>query len=256
MKKVLTVFLVGSLCLLFGSCGSSSVAHVRILNASPNAGTIDVTINGNTVASALAYGTGTNYFTVAPGTNITLKIDNHPVAPVTAQALSTTIGLVDKTYYTVAVVGLLADTSVVPPIPSTFTIAQSEDDHTAPASGDVKIRVLHADPIYHVNQGDSGPVDVYVSTPGAGLNNTPPTFPSVSFQTMTKAVSVIVPTTDGNLQIRVAPAGDTNPDADNLPGWDSQIVLFKTGQIRTYVLLNNPTKTPFVNQNAFLDDLN
>ena len=256
MRKVLTVSLLASLCLLFGSCGSSSVAHVRILNASPNAGTLDVTINGNNVVGALAYGTGTNYFTVAPGTNISLKINNHPVAPVLSQPLTTTIGLVDKSYYTIAVVGFVADSAPNPPILNTFTIAQSLDDHTAPATGDIKIRVLQADPAFHVQPSDSGPVDVYVTTPHVGLNNTPPTFPSVNFQTMTTPVSVVVPTTDGNLQIRVAPAGDTNPDADSIPGWDSQIVMFKTGQVRTYVLLNNPTGAPFNQQNTFLDDVN
>jgi hypothetical protein len=69
---------------------------------------------------------------------------------------------------------------------------------------------------------------------------------------------VTVPT-DGNLRIRVAPhpiAGDTDPDTTNLQGWDSQTVLFKAGQVRTYVLLHNPAGTPFPQQSLMLNDLN
>ncbi len=252
MRKVLTVLLVGSLFLVLASCGKSSTrSFVRIVNASPDAGSIDITINGNKVLSGAAYGSGSNYFTVAPGTNIDFKIDTTGTNPI---HFDTKIGLVDKSYYTIAAVGLTAS-------PSTFTILQTVDDHSSPGSGDMKIRVLQLDPIFHVNPGDVGPVDAYVTIPTATLNHTPPNpnFPDVAFQVPTSFVSVPVPTTDGNLRIRVAPAsvtGDTDPDHTNLLGWDSQTVTFKAGQVRTYVLLNNTTGTPYPNQSLMLKDLN
>ena len=256
MRKALTVVLAGSLLLVLASCGNSNQRSlVRFVNASPDAVTMDVTINGNKVLSGEAYGSGSNYFTVAPGTNIDLKIDTTGTNPL---HFDTKIGLVDKSYYTIAATGLVGDPNHLPlPIPSTFTIVQAADDHSAPAATAVKIRVLQLDPIFHVTPGDSGAVDAYVTAPAAILNppSSTPTFPSLTFQSTPSFVSVTVPS-DGNLRIRVAPAGDTDPDNTNLPGWDSQTVNFTAGQIRTYVLLNNPAGTPFPNQSVMLKDLN
>jgi hypothetical protein len=217
---------------------------VRIVNAAPDAGTIDVTLNGTKILTAMAYGTGSNYFTEAPGTTVGLKITNSA-----GTLLDTKIGLVDQVYYTIAAVGLTAS-------PSTFTILQTADDHTSPAANDVKIRVLQLNPLYHVNPGDTGPVNAYIRPPGAILNQTNPDFSNVTFQSTPSWVSIAVPT-DGNLQIRAVPVeANTNPDSTVIPGWDSQTVLFKAGQVRTYVLLNNPTGTPFAQQSLMLDDLN
>lgn len=250
MRKVLTVLLVGSLFLVLASCGKSSTrSFVRIVNASPDAGSIDITINGNKVLSGAAYGSGSNYFTVAPGTNIDFKIDTTGTNPI---HFDTKIGLVDKSYYTIAAVGLTAS-------PSTFTILKTVDDHSSPGSGDMKIRVLQLDPIFHVSAGDSGPVEAFVTPPNDFLNGKPATFPNLTFLSTASFVSVTVPTTDGNLRIRVAPLTpgvNTDPDHTNLLGWDSQTVTFKAGQVRTYVLLNNTTGTPYPNQSLMLKDLN
>ena len=246
MRKVLTILLAGWMLLILASCGSSSSrSFVRIVNASPDAGSISVSVNGSNILRGAAYGSGSNYFTVAPGSNIDLKIVTTGTNP---QTLDTKIALVDKSYYTFAAVGLVAS--------STFSVFKTTDDHSAPASGDVKIRVLQLDPVFHTNPGDTGPVDAYISAPGDILNGAAPTFPSLTFQATPSFASPKVPTTDGNLRIRVAPAGDSNPDTDNLPGWDSQIVNFTAGQVRTYVLLNNPSGTPFPNQSLMLKDLN
>ena len=231
--------------LTLASCGNSNArSFVRIVNASPDAGSISVSIHGSNILSGAAYGSGSNYFTVAPGTNIDLKI----VTTGATTPFDTKIGLVDKSYYTIAAVGVVGS--------STFTIVQTADDHSSPATGDVKIRVLQLDPVFHTNPGDSGPVDAYISAPSDVLNKTAPTFPTLTYQSTPSFVSWKVPTTDGNLRIRVAPAGDSNPDLDNLSGWDSQTVNFTAGQVRTYVLLNNPTGTPFPNQSLMLKDVN
>ena len=244
MRKVLTVLLAGVSLLALASCGNSSRrSFVRFLNAAPDAGAIDVTINGTKVVTAANYATGSNYFTQTPGTTVSLKITKSADQSI---LLDTKIGLIDKTYYTIAAVGQA----------STFTILQSVDDHTAPASGDVKIRIMQLDPTFQV--GTSGAVDVYITptNPPHTLNNTIPNFANVPYQSATAFFSATVPTTDGNLRIRVAPAGDTDPDNDSILGWDSQAVLYKTGQVRTYVLLANPSGTPFPEQNTTLTDLN
>ncbi len=250
MRKALTVLVVGSALWLLASCGNSSRrSFVRIVNAAPDAGTIDVTINGNKILTATAYGTGSNYFTEAPGTNLSLKIVSSGGVNGSASAtIDTKIGLVDKVYYTIAVVGLTV-------APSTFTILQTEDDHSAPAATAVKIRVLQLDPLYHVTPGDPGAVDAYVSPPNNKLNGSNADFNNVTFQSTPSWVSFTVPT-DGNLRIRAVPAGNTDPDNNVVPGWDSQTVLFKAGQVRTFVLLLNPMGTPFQQQNLMLNDLN
>jgi hypothetical protein len=246
---------VGSLFLALASCGKSRAkSFVRIVNASPDAGIIDISINGNKILSGAAYGSGSNYFNVAPGNSIDFKITK---ASDQTTLIDTKIGLTDKAYYTIAAVGLTAS-------PSTFTILKTTDEHSSGAGGTVKIRVLQLDPFFHVNSGDAGPVDAYSGPPADPL--TPPLpppppppppfkFPTVSFGTMTPFVALPVPP-GGNLRIRVAPAGDPDPDNTNLPGWDSQTVLFKAGQVRTYVLLNNPTGTPYPTQSLMLNDLN
>jgi Domain of unknown function (DUF4397) len=247
LRKALTVLVLGAALLTLASCGGHSRrSFVRFVNAAPDAGPLDITFNGSKILSAVAYATGSNYFTEAPGTTISLKITNAG-----GTLLDTKIGLTDQAYYTIAAVGLTA-------APSTFTILQTADDHTAPISTAVKIRVLQLDPLYHVTAGDSGPVDAYVTPPTNTLNGTNADFSSISFQSTPAWVSIAVPT-DGNLRIRVVPAastGNTDPDHTLIPGWDSQTVLFKAGQVRTYLLLSNPTGTPFAEEGVFLNDLN
>ncbi len=256
MKKVLTVSWLGSLLFVLASCGGgNSRSFVRIVNASPDAGAIDVTIGGTTLSS-VAYATGSNYFTMTPGTGITFKVNQHGQ---TAFPINTQITLTGKAYYTIAVVGLVGSTTTIPPVPATLTILQSVDDHSAPAAGNVKIRVLQADPYFHKAPSDSGPVDVYITPPANTLNGTIPTFngsgSGVNFQTMTSFVSFpILATGDPGLRIRVAPAGDTNPDADSF--LDSGTVTFKALQVRTFVILDAPPAGTGLYQGVFLNDLN
>jgi len=100
---------------------SSKRSFVRIVNAAPDAGTIDVTINGNKILTAMAYGTGSNYFTEGPGTDISLKIVSAGgVNGSTSATIEPKNWLHDKVYYTIAVVGLTV-------APSTFTILQTEE---------------------------------------------------------------------------------------------------------------------------------
>jgi hypothetical protein len=251
MRKVLTVSLLGSLLFVLGSCGGNGArSFVRIVNASPDAGALDISIGGTTLTN-VAYATGSNYFTMAPGSSIAFKVNQHGQ---TATPLNTQITLTDKTYYTIAVVGLVGSSTAVPPVPSTITIAQSVDDHSTAAAGDVKIRVLQADPYFAVP--NSGKVDVYVGDPTANLNGTIPNFSGVSFPSMASFVSFTVPTTNGLLRIRVAPAGDTNPDADSFLDTGTAGTLFKALQSRTFVILDAPPAGSNQFQGIFLNDLN
>jgi len=144
--------------------------------------------------------------------------------------------------------------------PSTFTILQTEDDHTAPAANDVKIRVLQLDPLFHADPGDSVRWTHSLLQRDAcatALNGLNPDFLEIAFQS-TPSWSLCGADRRQFAHSRCPHpiAGDTDPDTTSVQGWDSQKILFKAGQVRTYVLLHNPTGTPFPQQSLMLDDLN
>jgi len=81
MKKTLFVFLTCTLAIAgIISCNNKNnttvpVSSFGLINVSPNAGNVDVSLNGNPVVSNLAYGVDTGYFSVRSGT-YTLAIDS------------------------------------------------------------------------------------------------------------------------------------------------------------------------------------
>ena len=96
------------------------------------------------------------------------------------------------------------------------------DDNTAPASGKVKVRIVHGAP--------SAPaVDVYVTAPGASLTSATPTLSKVPF----KGVSAYLPVDAGSYQVRVTVAGTKTVAID------SGKVDLAAGQIRTIVAVDN-----------------
>src|ERR687898_3408934 len=117
-------------------------AQVRVAHLSPDAPNVDVYINGEpaltdvpstTVPSSLSLPAGKQQVTVyATGDTSNPVID----APVEVAAGGA---------YTIAAVGLIADSSI--------TAQVYQDDLRAPSAGNAKVRVVHASP-------DAGPVDV------------------------------------------------------------------------------------------------
>ena len=261
MRKALSVFVLGATLLILASCGNNPRAFLRIVHAAPGMTTtpsVDVSIDGNKVLSNVAYATGSNYFTVTPGSR-------HFQVNVTGSktfVIDTTINLTTKTYTTMTLDGIVDST------PSTLSIVTTTDDHGAPAAGQVKIRVMNAavgfvttPPPQPTPPAPPAPVDVYITTFGTLLNGNPPTptLPGVSFQTTTAYVSKAV----GDLQIRVVgPAGcgdpvifpACNPDL-NIIIDSGKITFTDKKQLRTYVLSDQaPPSAQF--QGFLLSDLN
>ena len=264
MRKALSVFVLCATLLVLASCGNNPRAFLRIVHAAPGApGTtpttpsIDVSIDGNKVLSSVAYSTGSNYFTVTPGSrHLQMNISGDKTF-----FIDTTINLATKTYTTMTVVGEFGTPAPPLPLPPAPSIVTSADDHGAPAAGQVKIRVMQALVGYPAPLPPAvpSPVDVYITTFGAFLNGNPPTptLPSVNFQTTTAYVSNAV----GDLQIRVvAPAGcgisvvPCNPD-NNVLIDSGKITFTDKKQLRTYVLSDQaPPSAQF--QGFLLSDLN
>jgi len=260
MRKVLSIFVLGAISLVLASCGNNPRAFLRIVHAAPGApGTtpttpsIDVTIDGNKVLSNVAYSTGSNYFTVAPGArHFQMNITGN-----TAFFIDTMINLTNNTYNTMTLVGQFGTPPPpLPPNPIPPTIVTSTDDHGTPAAGQVKIRLMQALVGYPapLPPATPGPVDVYVTTFGTLLQGNPPTLPNVSFQSTTSYVTMAV----GDLEVRVVPAGCTgvacNPD-NNILIDSGKVTFTDKKQLRTYVLSDQaPPSAQF--QGFFLSDLN
>lgn len=79
---------------------------------------------------------------------------------------------------------------------SAITSLVTTDTNTAPAAGQVRVRVVHLSPT-------AGPVDVFVTAPGANLATTTPTLANVPVRGVSAYLSVAA----GTYQVRVVPAG-------------------------------------------------
>ena len=269
MRKVLSVSAIGAILLILASCGSTSRAYLRIVHAAPGSTgnpaspSIDVTIDGNKVLSSVAYATGSNYFSVSPGSRhfqINLTGDK-------TFFIDTTINLTAKTYTTMTLAGEIGAVAFPLPIPPVPTIVTSTDDHGAAAAGIVKIRVMNAAVGYDLpipppppqQQLVPAPVDVYITTFGAVLDGQHPTLPSVNFQTTTAYVPIAV----GDLEIRVVvPAGcgsdplTCNPNnAGNILIDSGKVTFTDKKQEQTYLLTDQTPPSPFF-QGTLLPDVN
>ena len=136
--------------LITTSCGTTSTqstsAQMRILHLSPGEPNLDLLIDNTAVSTGIAYGAPTAFITVASG-NRDLKVKQSNTSNTLYDILKEPF--VANTTYTYLIVGNAPN-----------SVGQKLiDDHTNADSGKFKIRVVNGSP-------DSGPVDVYILTPG------------------------------------------------------------------------------------------
>jgi hypothetical protein len=103
---------------------------------------VDVYVNGDPVLTDVAYTTVSGYLSLPAGTQ---QVTVYATGDATSPVIDTPVELAAGGAYTVAAVGLVADDSL--------TAQVYEDDLRSPASGNAKVRVVHASP-------DAGPVEV------------------------------------------------------------------------------------------------
>jgi hypothetical protein len=113
------------------------VAHLA-----PDAPNVDVYVNGDPVLTDVPYTTVSDYLSLPAGTQ---QVTVYATGDTTSPVIDTPVQLAAGGAYTVAAVGLVADDSL--------TAQVYQDDLRDPASGNAKVRVVHASP-------DAGPVDV------------------------------------------------------------------------------------------------
>jgi Domain of unknown function (DUF4397) len=117
-------------------------AQVRVAHLAPDAPNVDVYVNGDPVLTDVPYTTVSEYLPLPAGTQ---QVTVYATGDTTSPVIDAPVELAAGGAYTVAAVGLVADDSL--------TAQVYEDDLRDPASGNAKVRVVHASP-------DAGPVDV------------------------------------------------------------------------------------------------
>jgi hypothetical protein len=197
MKKWLAMFGIAAAALIAG-CGDDddnnntqqAKTKLRVLHASPDAPSVDITLNNLAYVTNVPFKAATPFSEVNAGP-ITIRVNG---AGTQTTVINATPTLNANRNYTVIAANKLA--TIEPLI--------VDDDGVAPPAGQVKVRVVHGAP--------SAPsVDVYVTAPNAALATTTPTLSNVSFKGISNALTIAA----GTYQIRVTATGSKTPVFDS-----------------------------------------
>ena len=189
--------------------GPEGEARIRVVHASPDAPEVDVLLDDTEVLSDVPYLVASGYLETSAGDH-NLKVN---AAGTTTTVIDADATLVDGTDYTVIASGLVAE---IEPI-------VLEDDNSAPAAGNVRVRAIHGAP--------SAPaVDVYVTAPEVDLDAATPVLTNVAFG----AVAPYLEVPAGDYQVRVTPAGT------KIVVIDSGALTLASGQVRTAIAVDAP----------------
>jgi hypothetical protein len=179
--------------------GAQEDARVRVIHASPDAPNVDVYANGNEILSDVPFKTASDYLSV-PGGTYEVEVFAAGADPeADAAVITASLPLEAGSAYTVVAVGEVAEIQGV----------VFEDDLSAAAAGEARVRVIHASP-------DAPAVDVAVT-------GGPVLFGNLSFPNASDAADVAA----GSYDLEVRPAGSTDV-ALAVPG-----VAFEAGKYYT-----------------------
>lgn len=207
-SRWLTVLAVAAITQLTTACHDSSTANteLRAIHASSDAPNVDVIVNGSTVLTDVPYETASAFLSIPAGTT-TLMVN--PTGTSTS-VIDTTVALAAHQQYTAVVVGLAENSA---PEAEQIQAVLVDDPGNAPASGNVKVRVVH---------GATGvpTVDIYVTAPGVSLPSSP-TIPGLAYTAVAPASgSKALELTGGSYEIRATVTGD-----------QSKTVVFDSGVV-------------------------
>jgi hypothetical protein len=185
-------------------------ARVRVLHASPDAPAVDVLVDGQVALTNVPYKGFSQYLTVPAGArNFKVRATSNPSLVV----IDVTPTLAANTEYTVIARNLVATIE-----PWLLT-----DDNAVPASGQIKLRLVHAAP-------GAPTVDIFITAPGADLSTAVPTLSDVPYAVASGYLAVPA----GTYQVRICPANTTTVAID------SGALTLTAGQIRTAVAVDAP----------------
>src|SRR6187402_1079608 len=200
---------------------STPLSQLRIIDASPDSGGVDIYASGNALAYNLGFGTITSYVAVTPGT---YAVQVKPAGSATA-VISTKATLPATKQFTLLVGNVNA---------SLEGLVLADQSGPAP-SGQIALRFL--------NQATkTGALDIYLVPGSATLLTTSAIAREVVFNANTGYLNVPV----GTYKLYILPTG-TVAAADTVPMYTGSSVTYPQGSARTIVLLDTQvTATPAV----------
>jgi hypothetical protein len=209
--RILALLLaLGTLGVFTTSCGTDH-SKVRLVHASPDSPAVDVAVDGKTVATNLAFGgisPASGYLTVTAGNR---KVEVRTTGT-TTDLINSNISFGSGKEYTVLASGFMASIAAI----------QLTDDNSAPASGNFKLRIVHASPSGAAN------VDVYIVAPGTDISGVTPNVSNLAYGQASGYQSAAAASTE----VIITPAGNKGTIID-------QTYDLTAGQIRTLVVLDN-----------------
>lgn len=184
LKLLSPALLIAGLLALTVACGSSSKTQARFVQASPDAGNLDVALNSKTTFTNVAFGQNTGYQSVPAGSQ---KLEVR-TAGTTNDLISSTIDL-GSGFTTILSTGYLSSIAAV----------VLPDTNTAPSTGNVSLRVINASPT-------AGSIDVYIVAPGTSITGVTPTVAALAFRSASSYLSMAA----GTYELIITPAGNTS----------------------------------------------
>jgi hypothetical protein len=244
LKNASLILALAALSIFATHCGTDHT-KVRVINASPDAGGapgVDVAVDGKTVITGLTFGglsPASGYLRLTAGNR---NVEFRDAATTTDQ-INANVAFAAQTGYTLLAVGKVSD--------STMAALLKTDDNSAPSSGNIKLRVIHAAPD-SANAGDSkcdtAPcLDVYIVPPGTDITNLTPAIASLSYQQASGYQNLAAGTYE------VIMTDSTNPVKTRLI---DQTYTLTAGQIRTLVTLDTADGAAMSGTPLVLSDLN
>jgi len=202
-------FCAGILCvatvLLIAGCGGGGGTRFRFMNAVPDQASLEVLVNGTSVANSVAYGTSTGYQSESSGSQQVVIEPSGSSTALLTQSIS-----------------FGGDTTVIASnFSSNISALVFTDDNSAPASGDFKLRIINDSP-------SLGPADVYIVAVGTDLNTVSPNLSSLASGTASAYQSLAA----GVFEIELTLPGQ------KFAAIDTGSLTFSGAQVRTLVGLN------------------
>ncbi|MBI3475709.1 MAG: DUF4397 domain-containing protein [Acidobacteria bacterium] len=219
-RSAVLLLAVATLGFLETSCGTDH-SQVRFVHASVDAAPQDVAADGKTVATGLAYGNvspASDYVVLSAGTR---RIEVRDTGT-TTDLINSTIAFASQKKYTLLIVGLANS------VPPTIAALLKTDDNSAPPSGNIKLRLIHA--ASGPTAGDPPLVDVYIVTPGTDITNVTPTISSLAYQQASDYQNLAAAT----YEVIVTDSTDASKFR-----WSDQTYPLTAGQIRTLITLHS-----------------
>jgi hypothetical protein len=209
MKRTLVLFLLAAAALSAacsddGNTAPEGQGRLRIVHVSPDAPNLDVVLDGDTVASDIAYLGSSDYLELSAAGHVMQISETNTSTTLIDQDVT----VADGVDYTVIVGNTLNDIEAL----------VLTDNNGTPPAGTIRVRAVHG-------AKAAGAVDIYVTEPGADLTLTGPVASNVAFEQALPYVE----TNAGTYQVRVTPSGTKDVIID------SGALTLENGQVRTVI---------------------